>query len=227
MALIFLDTWPLTMLPKSFARTRAVEYDGSECTSPTITIRSTVTVQKGIPVPGIGEVPFTWVGEAGGMRIKKMLEEESLQPVVKQLQRDLKACSSTCLKALAILGADTSDDSDVKQAVSLCKQFTGTRTPASHPSKGNRICDLWRQEAHTDQTALIQTDERATELLGPTLVDVITQKHQKPPDVSHIPILCNVGKFPYTRLSCWMHSLKLHLKVCGFSVGIFLQSIHL
>ena len=186
------------MLPKPFAHTHAVEYGGSVCASPTITIRSEVSVQKAIPVPGVGEVPFIWVGEAGGMGIKKMLEEETLQPIVKQLQRDLKACSSTCLKALQILDAETSDDYDVQLAVSLCKQFTSSR--ASHPLKGNRICDLWRQEAHIiDQSASIQTDERATDILGPSLVDIITEKHQKPPDVSNTACfctVCSVRKFP-------------------------------
>lgn len=82
------------------------------------------------------------------------------------------------MKALKPLGAETDDDSDVKQVVFLFEQFTSSRASL----KGNRIWNLWRQEAHIiDQSALIQTDERVKDLLGPSLVDVITQKHQKLP----------------------------------------------
>jgi hypothetical protein len=46
--------------------------------------------QSVLDVPGIGEVPMTWIGQVGRRRMGKVIEQEEMHPVVKGLQQDLK-----------------------------------------------------------------------------------------------------------------------------------------
>ena len=145
--------------------------------SPTLS-KSTRTEQRALEVPGLGEVPFTWIGQIGCVKIRRLIEEDKLRPVVIQFQRDLKACSSTCLKTLTKLGDST--DPEIQTALQLCRQYADLKKTGPRNQKASRIRKLWVDEGNVcDSSPLLQVEDKATKVLGEGLMGVITQKKKK------------------------------------------------
>ncbi len=155
------------------------------------------------------------------------------RPMIKQLQKDLKACSSTCLNALSILGARSSENQEVKNAISLCEQFENCSEPAMRQTRGGRIRELWMNEAHLPTSSTRRpSDQRAAEVLGSSIVEVITQKKQQPPDVrrnySHDRIIVMPISLVFTysqQLHAWPILHELFMLCRKFPIRFVLQPV--
>ncbi len=181
---IFFNTvsWPLALIPAAHRSAPPARMELSTVPpSPAMSRISSRIEHSAVDVPGVGEVPSAWIGQAGRRKMGKLLEQEELRPVVKGLQRDLRILANTCFTALQKLNAERDEDPDVAKAVELCKQFSSGRVD-SH-CKATRIADLWRTQGETLPTGESSV-QRAAEALGEKLVDVITEQNKEPPDVS-------------------------------------------
>ena len=116
----------------------------------------------------------------------KLIEQEELQPVVKSLKGDLRNLSRVCLKALNKLGAEQHTDEDVVAAVQLSNQYTTSIERGRQiDCKATRIRELWRNEGSSSVPSVeTNSEDRATHIVGKSLVEVITEKNKQPPDVS-------------------------------------------
>ena len=182
-----LGLWPLSSIP---CKHRNVINDVN--TSEVTPLSSIISQESSKPdcvllkVPGIGEIPNTWIGQIGRRKIGKLIEQEELRPVITRLKQDLNFLADTCFKAFTKLNALNHDDNDISTALQLCTQYSNQQEIVSR-CKATKISELWMAE-HDGEDTLPQEQsltDRATGILGENLVDVITQKHTQPPDVSN------------------------------------------
>lgn len=185
--------WPLQALQKRHQGAPCVHLENTHVTqSPALSRMS--TRQEHLDIPGVGEVPLTWIGQVGQRRMGRLIEQEELRPIVKGLQQDLRVLASSCLHAMNKLGAEKSMDTQVTSAVQLCKQYCNT-SEKSKPCKATRIAELWKEHSsHTcapDDRAVCVPQGRAADIVGEKIVEIITEKNKEPPDVSMDTCRCD------------------------------------
>ena len=188
----FSAEWPLDYIPLTHQGAPVVRVEKSTVpASPALSRMSSRQEHQTVDVPGVGEVPSAWIGQAGKRKMGKLLEQEELRPVIKGLQQELRHLASTCYKALMKFNAEDHADADVVAAVDLCKQFLSQRD-IQRGCKEQRIAELWRTQQMQGEPSTHgeSTTERATRAIGEKLVDVITEKSKQPPDVSkHLSVI--------------------------------------
>ena len=187
----FTDVWPLASIPCKYRSTSAVN---SSDFTPLSSIASQVSSKPHhnlVKVPGIGEIPNTWIGQLGKMKIGKLLEQEELRPIITRLKQDLNYLANTCIKALTKLDAENHEDSDISTALQLCAQYSKQQDSGTK-CKATKISELWIAQHNNEETLLQEQSltDHATGILGESLVDVITQKNCHPPDVSLLYCKC-------------------------------------
>ena len=183
----FIESWPLDFIPCKYRS----KFDQNTLeTTPLSLIASQVSSKPDhvlLNVPGIGEIPNTWIGQLGRRKIEKLLEKEELGPIITRLKQDLTYLATTCVKALTKLDASSYEDSDISVALDLCTQYSKQKDSGSR-CKATKINELWmtQHDSNLEETLLHEQSltDRATGILGENLVDAITQKHCQPPDVS-------------------------------------------
>ena len=142
--------WPQKALKARYEREVGVYVEPAVAQSPAM---SSVSVgqdhHSALDVPGVGEIPTTWIGRVGQRRMGRLIEQEELRPIVKGLQSELRVLASSCLKAL---NKQNTDDTDVVNAVQLCKHYTAGGCEKLRDCKATRIAELWRRQEPTSTT---------------------------------------------------------------------------
>lgn len=169
------------MIKASHHQPRATQLPSAQL-SPAL---STEQTSSAINIPGIGEIPSSWVGLTGKRCLGRLLEQEELQPVVKMLKRDIHKLATTCQKALKKLGAEKSCDREVSVALELCGHYASAKTERG--CKATRIQELWvNQDEDNTASPMKNAQDRAKQAIGEKLVNVITQQGKQRPDVSTV-----------------------------------------
>lgn len=181
----FIELWSLVSIPCKYRSLSDVNITEPTPLSSIVSQASSKPDHISLKVPGIGEIPNTWIGQVGRRKIGKLLEQEELRPVITRLKQDLNYLANTCIKALTKLDAEYHDDSDISTALQLCTQYSKEKNSMPR-CKATKISELWMAQQDSEEALSLEQSvtDRATDILGENLVDVITQKHCQPPDVS-------------------------------------------
>ena len=145
--------------------------------------QKSVDKEHPIDIEGIGCVSSAWIGKTGKQELFESLGAEIERYESSRLSRELHTLARTCKSAFECLQASSSQNSCVKQAVSLCETYC---TPKPMLSFNQRIHRLWKSGDPSVSSENGSVSEIVGTVLGENLVHAITEKHKQPPDVSMI-----------------------------------------
>ena len=158
--------------------------------------QKSVDKEHPIDIEGIGCVSSAWIGKTGKQELfeslgaemeryesSRLSRAEMERYESSRLSRELHTLARTCKSAFECLQASSSQNSCVKQAVSLCETYC---TPKPMLSFNQRIHRLWKSGDPSASSENGSVSEIVGTVLGENLVHAITEKHKQPPDVSMI-----------------------------------------
>ncbi len=116
------------------------------------------------------------------------------------LKVELHTLAHECKGAPVELGAETSSHPELRKATFLCEAYLESSRKRKQSSLNQKMDTLWKSRDEQLPGALTGT-AAATAMLGPVLVDTITEKHKQPADV---------------RFSLSLVTLALCIHVCAF-----------
>lgn len=135
-------------------------------------------------IEGVGFLSSTWMGQRGKRELVQEVHDESERSESQTLKRELRTFAKVCGNALGNLGAHSSNDPQVKNAIELCDSYLSLKKKKMSVSQ--KLNQLWKSGELSASQDEISTDpaQIASAVLGNSLVDAITEKDKQPPDVS-------------------------------------------